>query len=205
MSELHIRINKRWVERSIFLVIIAVLAVLLLLQPAGEVDSSELDALQEQVDTLSAQNQALEEQVDTLESDLEAAEQETAEQEVEETTETEEEEVVEETLSGEVEVTLEPRATTEGDRLDYATVVIENGLETSQELTYRLHWRGVSTNQVPPFRDTITLSSGETYTLVVQGGDDISSFPPENDDYLRLTVTDSSDSSVAQLERSLSS
>lgn len=201
MSELHIRINKRTLERVVFIVIIAVLGFLLFTQqPAGAADSSQVPSLQAQVDNLSALNADLRSQVQNLSSQVSSLESENQglEQQLAEPEPAEEQEPEEPELSGEIGVTWSPTMT-DDDKLDYVTVVLENGLESTQTLTYKLIWKGgdIQSNNVHE-SGSVTVSSGERETEVI---DDYLSSPGEYYDTLILTITDDDDETVFEDEK----
>jgi len=193
MSEVHIRINKRVVERSIFLVIIVVLAVLLFLRtPAPVVDTAQLDNLQAENAALLAQVATLQDQIDILEKEPEV-------QEVEQTAPEPETPATnpEPQLSGDIQVNWSIRMNQ--NSFERATIVLENGRDRSEDVTYVVYWNNF-------FQDTVNvqasvfLASGATRTIQIPGGDGgLTANPPPATDTLVLRVTDSSGRLVREL------
>ena len=181
MSEVHIRINKRFLERAVFVLIIIALAVALFLQPAGEVTSEELASVQEQVDALSAQNQNLTEQLETTQQELVAAREELETQEEEEVVE--EETSQEPELSGQLSFSYDWSTT--GGTLNAFIVEVDNGLEQNTELEVRVKWQGGVWEQVNPTLKEVFVRSGEQANVIF---DELASNPGDGIDTLRVTV-----------------
>ena len=191
MSELHIRINKRTFERILFTVIILVLGALLLFQQPASVDTEQVQQLRDELSSLNDTNADLRAQVASLQEQvqaLEAQNQNLTEQQEQAPAEQEQasQEPEEPALSGEVAV--DWSVTMNDNALDYVTIVLDNGLESTQELTYELVWNDATyrSNNVNA-RDTVIVSSGERETVVV---DDYISNPGEDIDTLLLEVSD---------------
>ena len=194
MSELQIRINKRTLERALALVIIIVLAVLLINQSGGEVNSEELDELQAQVANLTAQNEALTNQVSTLQASLNNAQEElSALEEPESEVESQPEAQPEPELSG--VLTFDYDYSTSGGQLNAFTVEINNGLETNRALEVRVNWQGGVWGDVPPKIHDVLVRSGEREIVLV---DDLARNPGSGVDTVRVVVRDEDGSVVEQ-------
>lgn len=194
MSELHIRINKRAVERAFFLVVIIVLAILLFLRwDAPAVDANEFALLQEENEALTAEVADLESEVADLQAENEALQ---TPEEPETTPEPEPEPEPEEQLSGDIEANFD--VTMDGSRFVRAAAVIENGRDRSEDLSYFFYWDGLSPSTVNE-RGNFYLASGASRTLTFSGGDGgLPANPPSTTDTLVLEITDSNGSLVAE-------
>ena len=208
MAEVTIRINQRLLERIGFGVAILILAVLLFLKwdsgPAEpDVDVVEMQAT---IDDLTSQ-------VETLEADLAEAENELeliqeAEEEraaaTEESTEEEPEPEPEPELSGEIELSWITRMKkSDPDMLDYIAITIENGLDTTQKLSYRVYWENFFEDTVA-LEDNVVIKSGQAHNEVIfrdgQGvSDSLSVNIPENIDTLIFDVYDNDGDLVDEL------
>lgn len=193
MSELQIRINKRTLERALALLIIIVLAVLLVNQSGGEVNTEELESLQAQVANLTAQNEALTSEVSTLETQLSNAQEEISTlEETDPEPAPEPETDPEPELSGELSFNYE--ASTNDGALNAFAIEIQNGLENSQELSLRVSWQGGDLSEVYRLRDAV-VGSGESETIII---DDLPSNPGEGVDTIRVVVRDAEDALIEQ-------
>lgn len=173
MGEMHIRINKRVFERTLFIIIILALLVALFLQYNKEATASpdvDVSALETQIQDLQNERDTLQAQLDaqkdaeTLEAEAEAERNEALGEELEETeTEVTEPEPVEEELSGEISVSWTVRS--EDDMLDYVRINVENGLEKTQALDYLLYWDSLDENVVKREGDFV-VKSGDAYAEV---------------------------------------
>lgn len=203
MAEMHIRVNKRSLERTFFLLVIIVLAVLLVWRwdasaaPAGADDLTQLEA---QVATLSSENVRLSQELNETQHELELineadAERDTAVDEVPEETP-----APTSTLSGEIETSWTVRADSE-DALDRVTVSVKNGLDSTQELTYRLYWDDFYESTTFK-QDTFTVQSGKTWTEhLVYAGEGFTSNPPSDITTLVIEIKDTDGDLIEKLEK----
>ncbi len=189
MSELHIRINKRLIERLFFLIVIAVLAVLLYLNwdsTVEVVDDERIPGLEQEIADLTSQLDAAQTRIQELEE---------ANQTI---PEPEPQPEPGQQLSGDIEVVWDVRM--EDGRFVQATVVFDNGRDRSEDLTYRLFWQDFSP-EIIFHQDTLFLASGRQATRIIASGEgSIPSRVPNEIDTIVLRVTDSAGNLVAQLQ-----
>ncbi|MFT4249746.1 MAG: hypothetical protein ACMXYD_00050 [Candidatus Woesearchaeota archaeon] len=190
MSEVHIRINKRFVERTFFLlVIIGLVVALVLFEPSVVESADELASLQEQVQTLQAENTALQAQLTILQEQAEAAQEEPEEVVVKEEVQEEPEEV----LSGVLDISYDYTAS--GGALQAFIVRIDNGLDNGQELTVRINWQGSLYQNVPDKVHEVFVQSGSLRNIIE---DSLPSRPGDGIDTIRVSVRDANGNLVDQ-------
>lgn len=201
MAETVIRINKRAVERTVWILIIIALAVLLMLKwDAAPADNSEqLESLQAQIDSLNESNVDLQAQLEATQAALEEA-KEAAEQ-VEEPADNETEEETEEgpQLSGIIEATWQVEM--DGDSLERVIATFTNGRDTSERISYRLYWDGYDKDSIR-ILDSFVIRSGDIETLQIypHETESLVSTPESSIDTLVLEITDNDDELIDALE-----
>jgi regulator of replication initiation timing len=187
MSEVHIRINKRALERTVYWLIIIALAITLFVQQPTEpaVDSEQLTILEQEVANLTAQNQDLQTQVTSLQetnADL-IDEKEVLEQEQASAPEPEPESTEPE-LSGELDISYD--AVVSDNKLQRVVVAISNGLESNEMLTIRTNWNGGDLSNVVKTREVL-VRSGNSETVLIE---DLISNVPDGIDDIKIVIED---------------
>lgn len=193
MSEVHIRINKRFFERTIFvLIILGLVAALFFQTPTVQEGVSVEEHAQVQQELASAQEEitALQAEILLLQEEANSAEEETTPQEPVTEPET--------TVSGTVSVSWTVQSV--DNRFTSAVTTFRNERTHTEEFTYRLTWRGFEENTVF-HTGTIVVPSGEQRPVTFTGGEKtILSDPPDTVHTLSLRITDSSGNLVDVLE-----
>lgn len=209
MSEMEIRINTRTLERTVYILIILALAVVLVFRwnavapLQADVDVTELES---QIETLTASNEELQATIDDLEREAELVAEAEAERESATGSETpapepEPEPEAEETLSG--ELLFDWDIDMDGDQLEAVQFSVDNGLDRSQEIEYKLYWAGFYEDTVF-VSDDIVVRSGDSETIVVlRSTDSFTRNPPSGTDELTLDLRDSDGDLLERLEQNV--
>jgi hypothetical protein len=204
MSEMHIRINKRTVERAVFMMIIIGLAVVVLLQDGQQAgyDQSDLTALQTQVQDLTSRNAELEALFSQSEREQQLETE--AQQEREQAVGTPPAASEPEQPSGRLDIDWDVRTFSDDQgRLNSVYLSVNNGLDVVQELEYELYWkRLVMDAPRHALKESFVVQAASNYwQAIVSGGVGFPSYPSGGSDTLVLDIRDKDGSLLERFER----
>ena len=191
MSEVHIRINKRFFERVIWVLVIIGIITFFLLTSPSTVDTQQVDSLQSQVDNLTATNEQLTTQLATLQAEVETLEEDLEEANSQPEPEPEPQEE-EQQLSGNLDISYDAQVS--DGRLNAFIIAVSNGLEFDQTLTARVNWVGGDLSQVVQHGE-VFVRSGRNGQIII---DSLPSNPGSNTDSIRVLIRDADDRVVDQ-------
>ena len=191
MSEVHIRINKRFFERTIWILLIIAIVLFFVLRSGPTVDTEQVETLQQQVSNLTQTNQDLTTEVAVLQTQLNETQQELEEAQAVPEPEPEPE-PEEPALSGELDISYDAQVS--DGRLEAFIIAVNNGLEEDQSLEAQVNWVGGDLSQVVQY-DEVFVRSGRNGQMVI---DSLPSNPGEDVDTIRVLIRDDDENVIDQ-------